>query len=441
MHLKMIYKQLKKSLVICILFSCTFSNIVFSQNTVLLVDSARSIALQNNNTIKAAAYNVNVATSNMLEAKGGHLPSLDLNAGYLYLQDPISFTGNEIAGALNDIYSIGLSLNQNIFSGNRVKNNVLIKEELERLAMAQKDLTISEIIYRTDLYYWKSVAMSEMMIVSNLFDSVVNRFYTDINDRVTDGLTPSNDLLQGKVRVNESALNLMQTKNAFEISKMELNNSMGRNPDEFVEVPDSILFYSQNSMMYSDTIQIDSVALDNRAEIDISQGQLNTSMLNEKITKADFYPTIGLSMSGRYGVPGESPDFNTPNFNFMGSVYLNYPIFQGNMRRNRVDASVYNTMMSGEMLEQQKKDVLLQVNKAAYSFQESIQKVELTQNSLSQAKQNLDAISTKYSEGLSPLSEVLDAQSFWLNAYSAYIQAKLENKVNLSSFQKALGLY
>ncbi|MBK7109115.1 MAG: TolC family protein [Bacteroidetes bacterium] len=280
-----------------------------------------------------------------------------------------------------------------------------------------------------------------MMIVSNLFDSVVNRFYTDINDRVTDGLTPSNDLLQGKVRVNESALNLMQTKNAFEISKMELNNSMGRNPDEFVEVPDSILFYSQNSMMYSDTIQIDSVALDNRAEIDISQGQLNTSMLNEKITKADFYPTIGLSMSGRYGVPGESPDFNTPNFNFMGSVYLNYPIFQGNMRRNRVDASVYNTMMSGEMLEQQKKDVLLQVNKAAYSFQESIQKVELTQNSLSQAKQNLDAISTKYSEGLSPLSEVLDAQSFWLNAYSAYIQAKLENKVNLSSFQKALGLY
>lgn len=35
-------------------------------------------------------------------------------------------------------------------------------------------------------------------------------------------------------------------------------------------------------MMYSDTIQIDSVALDNRAEIDISQGQLNTSMLNEK---------------------------------------------------------------------------------------------------------------------------------------------------------------
>ncbi|HET8963564.1 MAG TPA: hypothetical protein VFM99_06690, partial [Chitinophagales bacterium] len=77
----MIYKQLKYRLVICILFSCAFSGSVFSQNTVLLVDSARSIALQNNNTIKAAAYNVNVATSKMMEAKGGHMPSINLNAG------------------------------------------------------------------------------------------------------------------------------------------------------------------------------------------------------------------------------------------------------------------------------------------------------------------------------------------------------------------------
>lgn len=413
----------------------------FAQNEMLGLESAREIALQNSNIIKAAAYNMNVASSNTMMAKSGYMPTLDLSAGYLYLGDPISFSGNEVAGGLQSIYSVGMNLNQNIFSGNRVRNNVLIQQELQRLASAQQDLTIAEILYRTDLYYWNALAMSEMAKVAGLFDSVVNRFYADINDRVTDGIAASNDLLQGKVRVNESALNLLQSNNAVTVSKMELNNAMGREPNIFFTIPDSILFYAHNSMQYSDTLLIDSVALSNRAEIDMRESALQASMLNEKIARADYFPTLGLSLSGRYGVPGSLPEYNSPDFNWMGSVYLRYPIFQGNLRRSRVDASQFNSLISNEQLEQQKKDVLLEVNKAEFAFQESIQKVQLTQNSLSQAKLNLDAINEKYTEGLSPLAEVLDAQIFWLNAYTAYVQAKLENKVSLAAFEKALGVY
>lgn len=428
-------------LFLCMCCIYASSELSFAQNEIMSLDSARAISLQNNNAIKAAGYNVNVATSNLQEAKGGHLPSIDLSATYIYLADPVSFSGNEVAGLLNNIYQGGVSVQQNIFSGNRVKNNVLLKEEMERMAAAQQTLTISEILYRTDLYYWQTVAMFEMLHVSYQFDSVVNRLHQDVEDRVSDGLSPSNDMLQSKVRVNESALYVMQTDNAFSISKMELNNALGRDPNVDYNVPDSILFYSFNSMNFNDTLSIDSVALNNRPEIDISESSFYSSLINEKLVKADYYPSIGLSLSGRYGVPGVLPDYEIPNLNFMGYVYLKYPIFQGNMRRNRVDASQFNTLISGEQLEQQKKDILLEVNKSAYSFQESISKVKLTQNSLSQAKLNLDAVNTKYTEGLAPLAEVLDAQMYWLNASRSYIQAKLENKVSLSLYEKALGLY
>jgi outer membrane protein len=73
-------------------------------------------------------------------------------------------------------------------------------------------------------------------------------------------------------------------------------------------------------------------------------------------------------------------------------------------------------------------------------LEESVKKVELTQNSVLQADENLELITDRYVEGLSPIIDVLNAQLFWESAYIDFVAAKKEFQINYSFYIKALGL-
>ena len=63
----------------------------------------------------------------------------------------------------------------------------------------------------------------------------------------------------------------------------------------------------------------------------------------------------------------------------------------------------------------------------------------LTLNSLKRAAENLEIMTTRYLEGLSPILEVLDAQVFWLKAYLDHINAKRIYQVSYSALLKSVG--
>jgi multidrug efflux pump subunit AcrA (membrane-fusion protein) len=67
-------------------------------------------------------------------------------------------------------------------------------------------------------------------------------------------------------------------------------------------------------------------------------------------------------------------------------------------------------------------------------------KVNLTENSVLQADENLDLVTDRYNEGLSPIIDVLNAQIFWESAYQDFVNAKIGFQVSYSIYQKALGL-
>ena len=89
--------------------------------------------------------------------------------------------------------------------------------------------------------------------------------------------------------------------------------------------------------------------------------------------------------------------------------------------------------------EKLKEIVTLEVQSTKYSYDETIKRVELTTTSLSRAEENLDIMTTRYNEGLSPILEVLDAQVFWNKAYYDHIEAKRLYKVSYSVLLKSIG--
>ena len=93
-------------------------------------------------------------------------------------------------------------------------------------------------------------------------------------------------------------------------------------------------------------------------------------------------------------------------------------------------------------LEYQKlEDIIsLEVNSAVYNLEQSIQKVELTDNSLLKASENLKLLTNQYREGLASVIEVISAQIFWQNAYRSNIEARYRYMLDITDYNKAIGL-
>ncbi len=84
--------------------------------------------------------------------------------------------------------------------------------------------------------------------------------------------------------------------------------------------------------------------------------------------------------------------------------------------------------------------ITLEVNSAVYNVEQSRQKVELTDNSLLKARENLQLLTNQYREGLASVVEVINAQIFWQNAYLSNIEARYEYMLDITDYNKAIGL-
>lgn len=73
-------------------------------------------------------------------------------------------------------------------------------------------------------------------------------------------------------------------------------------------------------------------------------------------------------------------------------------------------------------------------------MEESIKKVELTQNSVLHTDDNLDLVNDRYTEGCSPIIDVLNTQILWESAYNDFVTANKEFQINYSIYLKSLGI-
>ena len=301
----------------------------------LTLEQCRELALAYNQDVKSADLNIQSASSLVQAAKGDFQPTLDLSGSYRRLSNAISYNGFETAGVIDDFYNARLSVSQNIYSGSKVKYNHELAQQKKSIAVAQKELSASEVTFQTDQAYWNVVALAELLTLSQAYQNVITNFLVVVRDKVEAEIVPRNDLLQGQVRLNEADLLVLRSQNALQITRMNLNRLIGFDINTGIQTDDSISV----DLATGDQSNINQRALQNRAELKIRQGEVDASLLQEKLTVSKYLPSIGVGLSGRYGVPAGGPNFNDPDVNGSGFAFLALPIYYGGRKRNELAAS------------------------------------------------------------------------------------------------------
>ena len=404
-----------------------------SAQRALTLEEARQLAVARNNNLKAAQQRIEAAKAQKAEADVKDKPRLDGSVTGWYVSDPL----NKLLPEYGVSPSVTASLP--VYAGGKIKAGKEMAAKGVEITEAQKVLTTAEVVLATESAYWQVVSAKEKIKLAEQFARHLEGLYKELNNAYMAGLTYKNDILRVKVQQNDNELNLTRANDALVLTKLNLAQITGLGDSADIEIPDSVMGEFNKERLSRSIEEITA----SRPEIKIIQKSIEAEKIREKILKADFKPTIGVSATGLGGFGKQGINFSKPTSNgfasYYGMVQLSMPIFDWGQRKQKVKQQQYAIAAQQYQLQETKEKISLEVQQAYLQLNESAKRVELSGASLEQADENLRLSNDRLKAGTITGQDVLEAQTIWQQAFSNIIEAKTAYRIDEARLHKALG--
>ena len=424
-------------IIISILFASTTLSL-WGQEAISL-NSYRQMVYEYSQDLKIAKEGILSAEAQIKAVKTGFLPSLSAVADGNY---QFSTSGFSLGAGVPSIfmkpwgYSVGATIAQNVYSGGIVKTQHESSKVGLEIAKDAKKLTIDNILYAADVYYWTLAAHEAMLEVSDKNLKLVTDLYIVVKDRFEDGLIARNDLLMIETRKRESELQRSNTMKRFVEALINFNTMRGVEDGEVsVELIDKI-----NKDVVKPTKRSLSYTLSIRPEYSIANHQIKINELALKSSLAQFRPQIIAGVTGNYGTEMLNID-GSSSPNGFAFAQVNVPIFQWNKKKHiktiansKINSSIYEMNTVKDKISSE-----LSMVWSNMTLTES--ELEIAISSMSIAQNSLDLNTLSYNEGRLTILDVLSSQMSWLLSYNSVINNNYLFKTSISMYNKAVGEY
>lgn len=433
----------------------------------LSLDEIRNLAIENNKNLKIASEEERVAYYQKREAYLKYFPKLSASGAYLRNQKDIYLLGPNVlppsltvplpignidvpTAAINEaLYEKGkldtkniwmgtVSLTQPLFTGGRIVAYNDIMKNAQELAKSKKDTELQEIIAELDVAYWQVVSLAEKKKLATSYLDLLKKMTSDISIMEEEGVATKADVLSVMVKKNEAEVALTKVENGLSLSRMLLNQLAGLPIEEPVTLVDENAPLYVNTLHDKNTFSV-TEALSNRPEIKSLELATKIYKGKEKVARAEYLPTVGLTANYLVTNPSSFNGFDTKfggmwNVGVVVSLPLNVLTSS-----TKVNAAKAETRIQEYKLEEAKEKIELQVNQTSFKVDEAYKKYVASEKNLEKADENLRYANVGFEEGVIPASDVLAAYTAWLSAHSELIDSQIDIKLSHVYLDKALG--
>lgn len=427
-----------KKLLILFVGLCSFKS--YSQS-LLTLDEAVKLTLQNNFDIQLAKNNTDISVTNNTAGNAGMLPTLNATAATGGSNTNINQNladGRTInrSGVPSNSLSAGAMLNWTLFDGMGMFINRTRLQQMQETGEQNYRLQVENSLYEVMIQYYTIVKIQYMVKVNQSNVSVSAERLRLAENRYQAGTGSKLDFLQNKVDYNNDRSALLTQQYTLDAAKMQLNVLMARDAATPFAVTDSI---TSELMPEYGLLQKDMTAKNNTLKL--MELNKNVAALNIKSIRAQQLPKISLNAGYNYNRSKTTAGFMLLNQN-QGAVYgLNatVPLFNGfNLNRQYREAQL---VWKGTSLQYQKQQ--LQLNSALSAvylrYQRNKELLLLQQENTEVARQTVAIALEKYRTGSSTLLDVKNAQQNLLNTENNYISVLYEVKAAELELMKLSG--
>ncbi len=412
----------------------------FTQNIITL-EQARQNALRENKKISIQNDSIKIAQLGIDRAKTKALPKIDGTATGIYFGNPIGKYFSRTTAAL------GGTASELIYAGGKVKNGVKLAQvnsDVQQLLLVKNK---ADIILNTDSAYWQIVYLKQQIASLNQSQQYVSSALKDVNNGFKAGTKYKNDVLQMQIQYNQNELSLLKLRDALELSKLNLLQITGLDMSQDFDVADTVTFAP---IQLSIDSSYDS-SVNNRAEVKVLQKSVEAGELQTKIAKADMLPQISAVVFGFASISSDPGLTNLLSTNenpvkidntfesYLGLVSVSIPIFNWGDYKKKAQQQQIRNEANKDQLTDTKQKLVLDIRQNWYALKEAEVNIAVTKLSLEQADENLRLATNRLKAGTILTTDWLIAQVTWQQSYTQAIKAKVEYKINVTKFQKAIG--
>ncbi len=399
--------------------------------SLLTLEDAVKIALENNYAIRMARNDAQVSQTNVAIGNAGMFPKVtasftDSNGIQHLSQTRADGTVNSVDNAKSSNISYGANLDWTVFDGFKMFARYDQLKALQQLGESQMKLKILDRIGAVNTMYFDLVQQQLQLSALDTALVISKQRLTLAQNRYSIGKASKLEVLNAQVDLNADTSALLKQKELFTQTKTQLNQLLARDittdfkVSEEIQVDPKLDLAELTALAQKQNPQLESLLISKKvAELQLKQ------------TKANRYPTVKVNTGYNFSEAKSELGFTTQSsargLNYGLSATLN--LFDGNSQNRNEKIAKLTVENSKLALEEQQQALQTQLALAYQTYQTQLQLSELEEKNVQIAQQNLNITLDKFRIGTITTFEFRTAQLNFVEAKTRYsntlYQAKL----------------
>lgn len=407
-------------------------------------------ALEHNQNLINAAYEKDIADTQVKETLSRGLPQVNINSGLNYnyelqksllpatIFDPNAAAGEEVQFAFGQAYdgNIALSASQLLFDGSFFVGLQAAKTYRE-LSSKEHIKTQIDVVEAVSKAYYNVLVNEERLTLLDVNLSRLDSLLRDTKGLMEAGFAEKIDVSRIQVQYNNLKVQLSNTKQLLELSNDLLKFQMGAGQNDELTLTDELEAVDFSGVENSD--------FDYNERIEYSQLQTNLALVNldMKNNKVQYFPTLYANFNYGYNTQtGESSKL------FEGSRWLNFgavglslsmPIFDGFLKSSRIQKNRIQAKQIEQSFDLLENSIDLEIKQAKVNMNTAIDNMVVQKENADLAREIYDIAKIKYQEGVGSNLEVTNADADYKEAQTNYYDALYAALVAKVELEKAYG--
>lgn len=414
------------------------------------------VALENNNNIIKAKYDYEEGQLKTKEVKSSALPQININADltdnviqqafvfpamlgdpnagpdeYAVLRAGMQYSTSITAQATQQLF------NKSVFTGIKAAK---VSEDFYRQNIERTEEEVISQVAR--LFYQSSSLKAQRLVLESTLEQTQKNLRIT-TDRFEAGLARKVDVDRLKVSVTNLQTQLRSIDDSYSNLLNQLKLVAGLDVETEIEVSEPIL-EDNSSYLIDPALASAELTWENKIEYKQLSTQLSLYDLERKNFSSGYYPT--LSAFANYTYTGQSNDFvlsgnANPLWFDVASIglRLSIPVFDGLAKSSRVQQSKIHRIKTERDMKFTEQQANMEFQNAMKTYQTSYENYVAQKENVALANSVYDVTLQNYNEGVSPLTDLLQAESSRIQAQSQLIESLLGVKQAEVALLKAKG--
>lgn len=408
----------------------------------LSMEQCRDMALTASEELKQADNSLRQAELDDKIAATARLPKIEGSATGAYVLPDIEMTGMELA--MRGTYMAGLTLTQPIYTGGKISAGRQMARLGRQIADQQLRMTRMDVLVDADNAYWSYIAVRRKVRMLESYSTQMDTIYKQTSSAVAAGMAIENDLLRIEAKRTEIEYQLQRARNGADLCRMALCNVIGAPLDTAIEPTDTTFNIESPTATSLDIAR--------RPEVGLLEKQIDVNMQRIRDARSEMLPTVGLSAGysyyGNIKLKGFADMGNGTTVPYtqefrdgigIAMLAVKIPIFHWGESRKKMHKARYELDNSQLELQRNMRLMSIEAQQAVQNVEDGYRMIHTAESGLRQAEENLRVMRNRYAAAMSPLTDLLDAQSQWQQAQSNLIEAQTQYMIYRTDYLRATG--